>query len=170
LRTRGAIRILIGMATTLTYGLRPVEAVFAHYLALGYTQTAALLAARPEISHQKRNSLHVRASRMANNPAVQEKVRELQALADRSAAISLAGISERVDRDWELAHETGNAGAAVSATKLKAQLHRHLERESSAGDVLKDVVALIDGLDRLTASRAEPDTIDVTPDKPTDSR
>lgn len=151
--------------------LSAIEHVFARFLALGNTQIAAYKAARPEFAHQKADLLYIKACRMAAKPLVKEKVRELQALADKSTAISLAGVSERIDKDWELAHSTGNAGAAVSATKLKAQLHKHLERESSAGDVLKDVVSLIDGLDRLTRSRADdPPMVDVTPEKPVDGR
>jgi hypothetical protein len=147
-----------------------VESVFARYVALGYTLSAAYKAARPEVVHHSASAIYSKASRMGQLPRVRDKIKEIQALADQSTAISLAGVSERIDKDWELAHATGNAGAAVSATKLKAQLHKHLERESSAGDVLKDVVSLIDGLDRLTKSRADPPMVDVTPDKPTDSR
>lgn len=150
--------------------LTSVEAAFARHLALGYTQAAAYKAARPEAAHNSMNSIYSKACRMAALPRVRKRIQEIQALADQSTAISLAGVSERIDKDWELAHSTGNAGAAVSATKLKAQLHKHLERESSAGDVLKDVVSLIDGLDRLTKSRADPPLVDVTPDKPTDGR
>lgn len=149
--------------------LSGVESVFARYVALGHTLSGAYKLARPEVAHHSASAIYCKASRMGQLPRVREKVREIQALAEQSTAITLAGVSERIDKDWQLAHSTGNAGAAVSATKLKAQLHKHLERESSAGDVLKDVVSLIDGLDRLTRSRADDaPMIDVTPEKPVD--
>lgn len=145
--------------------LRPVEELFARFMAMGYTKREAMLAARPEIKSWSYNAVSNEATKVFQRPGVVDRIRDLAAAAERATVVSVATISERIDRDWELAHASGNAGAAVSATKLKAQLHRHLDRDTSPTDVLKDVVSLIDGLDRLTRARSGDLAVDVTPEK-----
>ena len=70
-----------------------------------------------------------------------------------------------------LAHDTKNAGAAVSATKLKAQIAGHLDDRTQENNALAALAQLVDqvrahGGDMPRGSYKLPDMVDVTPSTP----
>ena len=87
---------------------------------------------------------------------IQPLVREIHAAAVESAAISRADLIEQARQDRDFAIDTGNAAAAISATKLLAQLVGAVD-ESSAVDPIR----LLEAVERIAAARHGP--VNVTP-------
>ena len=93
----------------------PKHERFAQALARGKSQADAYAKAgyKPSEPH---------ASRLARNGKVSERVTELQARGAIRVEFDLAAAARQLDEDRALAHEKGQAGAAVSATMAKAKL------------------------------------------------
>jgi len=62
------------------------------------------------------------ACRLSGNVRIQNRVAELQERAAVRIEFDLAEAARQLDEDRQLAHQNGQAGAAVSATVAKAKL------------------------------------------------
>jgi phage terminase small subunit len=94
----------------------PRREAFARELAKGKTQVEAYASAG-----YKSNDGH--AARLAGNGRIKARVAELQGKAAERAVVTIETIAAQLDEDRRLAHERGQAGAAVSASMAKAKLY-----------------------------------------------
>ena len=83
-------------------------------------------------------------------------------------AYSRAHAFDDAVSDRKLAHDTNNAGAAVSTTKLKAQIAGHLDDRTQENNALAALAQLVDqvrahGGDMPRVSCVLPDMLDITP-------
>jgi len=62
------------------------------------------------------------ATRLSKNVQVQERLQELRAMALKRHEITVDSLLNDLEVDRKLAHESGQSGAAVSATMAKAKL------------------------------------------------
>jgi len=85
------------------------------------------------------------------------------------AGIGRAQLIEMALQDREFARETGNASAAVAATKNVAMLAGLNMKEDSSGNAA-DPVALLEAVERLMRAKSGGDAIDVTPDRRGDAQ
>jgi len=88
-------------------------------LANGESQTASYLA----VGYRARgDAAYVGASKLVRSPKVSARIAELQEIAARRALTTTERIAEQLDADRALAHQEGQAAAAVSASMAKAKL------------------------------------------------
>ena len=130
----------------LANGLTPQDERYAALLAQGSSQAGAYREVWPEAESMSLGQLYTVASRRACK--VRARVEEIIAEAGRETVVSVVSLTREIDEDRALAYDEHNAGAAVQATKLKAQLHRHLTKVPSTEGLLGGIAGLIASLDR----------------------
>ena len=63
------------------------------------------------------------AARLMTNDAIKARLAELQGSAAERAMVTIESIADQLDEDRRLAHQKGQAGAAVAASMAKAKLY-----------------------------------------------
>ena len=85
--------------------------------------------------------------RLSQHPSValmaDEITQQIDAELVQLAAYDREKVFEDASKDRDLAHQERQAGAAVSATKLKAQLAGHLDDASGADRALEGLASLM---------------------------
>lgn len=99
----------------------------------------------------------------------QAYLQSLMEVGAAEAGIGRAQLIEMALQDREFARETGNASAAVAATKNVAMLAGLNMKEDSGGNAA-DPVALLEAVERLMRAKNGGDAIDVTPERRGDAQ
>ena len=117
-------------------------------------------------------AIRVEACRFSQNPNVALMVKEIDQRIETElvqlAAYDRQKAFEDASQDRDLAHQQKQAGAAVSATKLKAQIAGHLDDRTQENNALAALAQLVDqvrahGGDMPRGSCVLPDMLDITP-------
>lgn len=140
--------------------LTPKQEAFVYaYLELGDASAAYRKAY--DTTNYRPQTVNRNAWKLANeHEGVKARIeleRERRMLRLRAAAdVTVEKISLQLDEDRALAHEYGQAGAAVSASKTKAQLHGLLQDgASSPKQILDGLATFIERMDRVIERRSE---------------
>jgi phage terminase small subunit len=103
--------------------LDPVRERFVQeYHATG-NASEALRRAKPNAKRWKGNSLNVEASRMLAEPKVSLRLEQLQDAAAKRHGTTIDSLTTELEAAREMAMNSGQPSAAVSATMGKAKLH-----------------------------------------------
>jgi hypothetical protein len=99
------------------------QEIFCHEIVKGKSQFDAYQIAYPASLKWKRNSVDNKASLMASNAKVVQRIERLRAPIVRKTVYTVVEAHEEAGRALELAMSTEQVGAAVAAVQLRAKLH-----------------------------------------------
>jgi hypothetical protein len=103
--------------------LDPVREKFAQeYCATG-NASEARRRADPKTKKWKKQSLHVEASKMLNEPEVQLRIHDLQAAAREKHGVTIESLTLELEEARTFAKSVGQSGPMVTAVMGKAKLH-----------------------------------------------
>ena len=122
---------------------------FAHSWASGMTKADAYRSAY-DCASMSPAAIRVEACRLSQHPNItliaSEITQQIDAELVQLAAYDKKKAFEDASKDRDLAHQERQAGAAVSATKLKAQLAGHLDDASGADRALEGLASLMQSI------------------------
>ncbi len=135
----------------LSNGLTPEDEQYAALLAEGGAQSTAYRKVWPPSENTSIDDIYSMASRKAIK--VRSRVQELVDLAAGNTVVTIETLTREINTDRAFAYDKGNAGAAIQATKLKAQIHKHLSTGPSTEGLLGEIVNLLAGLDKAALAK-----------------
>jgi hypothetical protein len=155
----------------MNYQLTNKQQTFARCWAIGMTKADAYRAAY-NCKRMSPAAIRVEACRLSQNPSVTlmaEGINQhIEAELVQLAAYERQDAFRQAQEDRVLAHREGQAGAAVSATKLSSQIAGHLDDKSGSDIALEALAQLVEqvrahGGDMPRGSCVLPDMVDITP-------
>jgi hypothetical protein len=136
---------------TALVSLTPKQEAFAHHWAIGMTKADAYRSAY-DCTTMSPAAIRIEACRLSQHPSVALMAdtvkQEIQAESVSIAAYSRDHAFQDADADRALAHRIDQPGAAVSATKLKAQLAGHMDDKNSSDKALEALADLMASIAR----------------------
>ena len=131
--------------------LTPKQERFAQCVAMGMTYSAAYRDAY-DAENMKTESVNVSASKLMANPKVTLRVMELQEAARERTLVTIESLTAELEASRQLALQSKQAGAAVSATMGKAKIHGLIVNKAEVNRK-RDISELDDAeIDALIAS------------------